>query len=134
MATQISAIREYGPPPGAPGIKVREVPGIAPLADANYGAAFFMGVLKRGPEGVAVPVSSRREYNQLFGDPNDDRWHLFPDGSHQTPDAIDGYFRTAAGRGTLSDTGASPAATGFFRFFPPRDPRRRRRARRGGDP
>lgn len=101
MATQISAIREYGPPPGAPGIKVREVPGIAPLADANYGAAFFMGVLKRGPEGVAVPVSSRREYNQLFGDPNDDRWHLFPDGSHQTPDAIDGYFRTAAGRGTL---------------------------------
>lgn len=100
-STISSAIREYGPPPGAPGIKVREVPGISPLADANYGAAFFLGVLKRGPEGVAVPVSSLREYGQLFGDPNDDRWHLFADGAHQMPDAIDGYFRTAAGRGTL---------------------------------
>jgi hypothetical protein len=101
MASINGAIREYGPPPGAPGIKVREVPGVSPLADANYGAAFFLGVLKRGPEGVAVPVSSKREYNNLFGDPNDERWHLFDDGAHQMPDAIDGYFRASAGRGTL---------------------------------
>lgn len=71
------------------------------LSDPRYGAAFFVGIAKRGPMGVAIPVSSREEYERIFGDPRDSTWSLFRKGDHQMPDAIDGYFRTSGGSGTL---------------------------------
>lgn len=94
-------IRRFGAPPGAPGVEVVERPSVSSLADPRFGAAAMFGVLKRGPMGVAIPVSSRRQYDMIFGDPRESTWHLFADGSHLTPDAIDGFFQTSAGAGTL---------------------------------
>jgi hypothetical protein len=49
--------------------------------------------------GVAIPVSSRREYDEIFGDPRDPRWHLYANAAHLTPDAIDGFFANGGGNG-----------------------------------
>ena len=98
-ATQ--TIRRFGVPAGAPGIRVIENSGSNALSDPQYGTCFFLGVLKRGPMGVAIPVTNKRQYDTIFGDPKNSRWHLFPDGSQLTPDAVDGFYTTGGGAGTL---------------------------------
>lgn len=95
------ATRTYGPPQGAPGVRVVERSGSNALADPRYGCVAFYGVTKRGPMGTAVPINSRQQYDEIFGDPRDSRWHLFANGSHLLPDAIDGYFETSGGAGML---------------------------------
>lgn len=94
-------LRRFGPPIGAAGVEVIERTGANALSDPRYGTTAMLGVLKRGPMGVAIPVTSRKQYDEIFGDPRDQRWHLYPDGSHLTPDAIDGYFATGGGAGML---------------------------------
>ena len=94
-------IRRFGVPAGAPGIEVIEKSGANALADPRYGTSFMLGTLKRGPMGVAIPVTNKRQYDLLFGDSRDSTWHLFNDGSHLLPDAIDGYYTTGGGAGML---------------------------------
>ncbi|HEY9750114.1 MAG TPA: hypothetical protein V6C63_15620 [Allocoleopsis sp.] len=91
----------FGPPLGAPGTDVIERSGGNALEDPRYGSCAFWGVLKRGPMGVAIPINSRRQYDEVFGDPRDSRWHLFANGAHLLPDAIDGFFATGRGSGQL---------------------------------
>lgn len=97
----MAVIRRFGSKPGGPGIVVNERSGINQIPDPTYGSTFMLGVLKRGPMGVIVPVRSKRQYNLIFGDPSDDTWHLFTDSSHLCPDAIDGFFSTGGGAGVL---------------------------------
>lgn len=100
MALQ-EATYVFGPPLGAAGTDVIERSGGSPLEDPRYGSCAFWGVLKRGPMGVAIPINSRREYDEIYGDPRDPRWHLFANGAHLLPDAIDGFFATGRGSGQL---------------------------------
>jgi hypothetical protein len=97
----IQGIRQFGPPPGAPGIEIIERPGINTLADPTYGTTAMFGVLKRGPMGVAVPISSKSEYDAIYGDPKDPVFHLYRSGGHQLPDAIDGFFSSGGSAAQL---------------------------------
>lgn len=100
MATSSqSVIRRFGSP--GPGIEVLERSSTNALADPSYGTVAMWGVTKRGPMGVAIPISGRKQYDEIFGDPRDPYWHLFRDGSHSLPDAVDGFFSTGLGYGTL---------------------------------
>lgn len=95
------SIRRFGAPPGAPGIEVIERSGGNALSDPRYGtAAVFMNA-KRGPMNVPIPVNSRRQYDEVFGDPRDPRWHLYPSGAHLGPDFVDGFYTTGGGAGQL---------------------------------
>lgn len=100
MALQ-HATRRFGPPLGAPGVEVIERPGGNALSDPRYGCIAMFGVLKRGPMGVCILINSRRQYDEIFGDPRDPNWHLFADGTHLTPDAIDGFFAVGGGAGMI---------------------------------
>jgi len=100
MALQ-QATRRFGPPLGAPGVEVIERPGGNALSDPRYGCIAMFGVLKRGPMGVCIPVNSRNQYDEIFGDPRDPNWHLYADSAHLTPDAIDGFFATGGGAGMV---------------------------------
>ncbi len=93
--------RLFGPPVGAAGVDVLERSGGNALSDPNFGAISFYGWVKRGPIDVAVPVRSRREYDEIYGDASNPRWHLDVRGAHLTPDAVDGFFATGGGAGTL---------------------------------
>jgi hypothetical protein len=97
----VTLTRKFGAPAGAPGIEVTEQPGINALASQTYGTTALFGVLKRGPMGVAVPINSKNEYNQTFGDPKDSTWHLFKSSNHQAPDFVDGYFSAGGSAGQL---------------------------------
>lgn len=101
MAQTTSIIREFGAPKPAAALRVVESVGVNSLSDPRYGTTAFFGIMKRGPMGVAVPVHSRREYNEIFGDPTDAKWHLFAEGDHLTPDAVDSYFTSGGGAGFL---------------------------------
>lgn len=100
MAQQLTT-RSFGPPIGAAGVDVLERSSGNALANPRYGAIALYGVLKRGPIGVCVPVRSRQQYNEIYGDPSDPRYHLYANGAHLTPDAVDGFFATGGGAGTL---------------------------------
>ncbi|MFQ3628855.1 MAG: hypothetical protein SNJ81_14920, partial [Cyanobacteriota bacterium] len=100
MAQQLTT-RLFGPPVGAPGVDVLERSSGNALPDPRYGAIALYGVLKRGPKGVCIPVRSRRQYDEGYGDASDSRWHLYANGAHLTPDAVDGFFATGGGAGTL---------------------------------
>jgi hypothetical protein len=95
------ALRRFGPPLGAPGVEVIERSGNNAMSDPRYGSTALFGVLKRGPMGIPIPIASRRDYEEIFGDPRDPRWHLYPSGSHLLPDAIDGFFSNGGGAGML---------------------------------
>ncbi len=93
------AIRRYGPPPGAPGIEVIERMGKTQMADARYGTTAFYGTVPRGPEDVAVPINSSRQFHEIFGDPKDPNYVLDPTGAQQLADALIGFFATSGGAG-----------------------------------
>lgn len=95
------AIRRFGPPPGAPGIEVVERSGGNSFSDPSFGTVFMFGFAKRGPMGLPIPCASKRQYDEIFGDPRDSNWHLFPSGEHQLPDAVDGFFATGGGAGRI---------------------------------
>lgn len=97
----IQGIRQFGPPPGAPGVEIIERPGINTLADPTFGTTAMFGVLKRGPMGIAVPISSKSEYDSIFGDPKDPVFHTYRTGGHQLPDAIDGFFSSGGSAAQL---------------------------------
>jgi hypothetical protein len=99
--TETEAIKIFGPPYGAAGVRVIERVGTNRLNGPNFGAIALIAPLKRGPSGVPVPVTTREQYDRIFGDPRDSRWHLFPDGSFLTPDVIDGFFTMSAGAGMI---------------------------------
>jgi hypothetical protein len=99
MVTLQPVVRKFGSP--GPGIEVLERGGSGSLTTPLYGTAAVFGVLKRGPMGVAIPIGSRNQYDDIFGDPRDSSWHLFRDSSHLAPDAIDGFLQNNLGAGTL---------------------------------
>ncbi|QLE46374.1 hypothetical protein FD723_39885 (plasmid) [Nostoc sp. C052] len=101
MATTLETTTIFGPPLGAAGVRVREVVGSQQLRQPNIGVLALFSPLQRGPSDVPVTVTSREQYDQIFGDPQDVRWHLYPDGSQMGPDAIDGFFTMAGQSGTL---------------------------------
>jgi hypothetical protein len=94
-------VRVYGALQGQPGVSVIERSGTNVLSDPRYGSIMLMGILKRGPMGVMVPLSSLSEYHSFYGDPRDTTWHLYRDGSNLTPDAIDGFYAVGGGKGQL---------------------------------
>lgn len=94
-------VRRYGAPPGAPGVSVEERPASNILADPRYGSVWFGGITKRGPMGIPIPVTSRKQYLEVFGDPKSPTWALYPDASQQTPDAVEGFWQNGSGAGLL---------------------------------
>lgn len=115
MASVQQAIRRYGPPPGAPGIEVIERMGKTAIADARYGTTAFYGTVPRGPEDVAIPINSSRQFHEIFGDPKDPNYVLDPTGAQQLADALIGFFATSGGAGqawvTRIGLGGRPAST-----------------------
>jgi hypothetical protein len=101
MATALQSIKIFGPPEGAAGVSVIEQTSTSILDDPRYGAIALFGVLKRGPSGLPVAVSSKQQYLELFGDPKNPAWHLYDNSAHLCPDAIDGFFTTGTGQGIL---------------------------------
>jgi hypothetical protein len=100
MVTLQPVVRRFGSP--GPGIEVLERSGGSnALVTPLFGTAAVFAVLKRGPMGVAIPITSRNQYHDIFGDPRDSSWHLFRDSSHLGPDAIEGFFGNNLGAGTL---------------------------------
>ncbi len=100
MAQQLTT-RLFGPPIGAAGVDVIERSSGNALSDPSYGAVAYYGLVKRGPIGVCLPFRSRGQYDEVCGDPSDPRWHLYANGSHLLPDAVDGFYATGGGGGTL---------------------------------
>jgi hypothetical protein len=96
-----TAIRRFGPPPGAAGIEVVERPGGYAIAGSRKGTSAIYGVLRRGPQGVAIPINGFKQYLEIFGDPASETWHLFTDSAFLTPDVINAYFRVGGGAGQL---------------------------------
>lgn len=94
-------VRRYGAPPGAPGVSVEERPASNILADPRYGSVWFGGIMKRGPMGAPIPVTSRKQYLEVFGDPKSPNWALYSDASQQTPDAVEGFWQNGSGAGLL---------------------------------
>lgn len=94
-------VRRYGAPPGAPGVSVEERPASNILADPRYGSVWFGGIMKRGPMSTPIPVTSRKQYLEVFGDPKAPTWALYPDASQQTPDAVEGFWQNGSGAGLL---------------------------------
>ena len=116
MATQI--IRRYGAPPGAVGVSVTERPAVGQISDPRFGSVAMYGILKRGPAGKTVQLLNRNDYSSIYGDPRDPNWHLFQDGSHLCPDAVDGFYSTGGGAGQLWMTRvALPNAREASRIF-----------------
>jgi hypothetical protein len=101
MANALQSIKIFGPPEGAPGVSVIEQKSVSVLDDPRYGAIALFGVLKRGPVGLPVAVSSKQQYLELFGDPKNPAWHLFDNGAHLCPDAVDGFFTASNGQGIM---------------------------------
>jgi hypothetical protein len=59
------------------------------------------GITKRGPMGKAVPVRGVKQYQEIYGDPGDNNWHLFANSDHLMPDAIDGFYAAGGDQATL---------------------------------
>jgi hypothetical protein len=95
------SIKIFGPPEGAPGVSVIEQRSASMLDDPSYGAVAFWMNARRGPTNIPVPISSKKQYLELFGDPKNPAWHLYENGAHLGPDAIDGFFATSNGKGIL---------------------------------
>ncbi|MGB3203664.1 MAG: hypothetical protein WBB28_01610 [Crinalium sp.] len=98
----MSQVKRFGPPAGAAGVVVYERVKETSVIETNYGTVYMQGVLPRGPMGVIVPIDlGRRQYDEIYNDPNERRWHLYSDSASLMPDAIDGFYSTGRGAGTL---------------------------------
>lgn len=93
--------QRYGKPDPAAGIVVYENGSVNQIADPLYGTCIGFGPLQRGPMGALIPIRNLRQYLNLYGDPSNRNWHLYPDGEHLFPDFIDDYFANSGGAGTL---------------------------------
>lgn len=94
-------VREFGKPSGAAGIRVLESQSESPFRDTKYGTTAYFGILRRGPVGTYIPIRSREQYDYIFNDPRELRWHIFRDKTSMLPDALDGHFRTGGASGTM---------------------------------
>lgn len=94
-------VREFGKPSGAAGIQVLESQGESPFRDTRYGTTAYYGILRRGPMGTYVPIRSREQYDYIYNDLRELRWHIFRDKTSMLPDALDGHFRTGGASGTM---------------------------------
>lgn len=101
MTNALQSIKIFGPPEGAPGVSVIEQKSVSILDDPRYGAIALFGVLKRGPVGLPIAISSKQQYLELFGDPKNPAWHLYDNGAHLCPDAVDGFFAASNGQGIM---------------------------------
>jgi len=99
--TLSEAIKIFGAPEPAPGVRIIERVGVNALTEPRLGAIALFMVAKRGPSGIPIPVGSRQEYDNIFGDPGDPRWHLFTNSAHMGPDAVEGFFAMAGGSGQI---------------------------------
>ncbi|MBW4514551.1 MAG: hypothetical protein KME11_04940 [Timaviella obliquedivisa GSE-PSE-MK23-08B] len=95
------AVRVFGARQGQPGVRVIERAGSNALSAPKFGCTQMTGVMKRAPMGVMLPFTSKSNYQEVCGDPRDPNWHLFADGSHLMPDAIEGFYATGGGAGQL---------------------------------
>lgn len=93
--------RYFGKPKPAARIAVYEKPSVNQIADPLFGTTAAIGNLKRGPVGVFTPARSLQQYLEVYGDPQDRRWHLFANAAHLLPDYVDEYFGNSGGSGTL---------------------------------
>ncbi len=93
--------RRYGAKQNEPGVVLYEQPSANQVFDPLYGTMFGLGVLRRGPMGVPVAVSNKRQYLEIFGDRQNLNWHLFPNSAHLLPDFVDDYFSNSSGAGKL---------------------------------
>lgn len=87
-----ATIRTFGPPRGAAAVRVSERVGINSIADPRYGTTALFGCFKRGVPGIPVPINGNGDYQSAMGDPKNQTWHLYKEGSQVTPDAVDGYY------------------------------------------
>lgn len=94
-------VRQFGKPSGAAGVQVVESQGESPFRDTKYGTSAYYGILRRGPMGTYVPVRSREQYDYIYNDLRELRWHIFRDKTSVLPDAIDGHFKTGGASGTM---------------------------------
>jgi phage tail sheath protein FI len=83
----------------APGVYVEEVDtGNKPIEGVSTSNAGMVGVTERGPENVAVLVTSVGEFRRIYGDLLDPDAFRFGDRGHDyLPHAVDGFF-TNGGR------------------------------------
>lgn len=100
MVAQAS-VRQFGKPSGAAGIQIVESQGESPFRDTKYGTTAYYGILRRGPVGTYVPIRSREQYDYIYNDLRELRWHIYRDKSSLLPDAIDGHFQTGGAAGTI---------------------------------
>jgi hypothetical protein len=94
-------IRLFGPERGAAGVRVIEQVGTGNLQTPTQAPIVVIGPFKRGPSGVPIFCSSRKQYNEIFGDKREPRWHLYANSEHYTPDAVDGYYTMAGDNAPL---------------------------------
>jgi hypothetical protein len=94
-------IRVFGPPTGAAGVRVIEQVGTGNLQTPTQAPIVVIGPFKRGPSGRPIFCSSRKQYNEIFGDKREPRWHLYPDAEFYTPDVVDGYYTMAGDNAPL---------------------------------
>ncbi len=93
--------RYFGKPKPAARIAVYEKPSINQIPDPLFGTTAVIGNAKRGPMGVFTPARTLQQYLDVYGDPQERRWHLFANSAHLLPDFVDEYFGNSSGSGTL---------------------------------
>lgn len=86
---------------GFPGVTITERISESNFVKPQRGVVYFVGALKRGPRNAVIPIISAEDYQQTFGDPNDNEWHLYPKGDHLLPDMIRGFFSNSNGAGLV---------------------------------
>jgi hypothetical protein len=91
----------FGPPIGAAAVVIYQNTKANQSVTSQYGAAAMYGIAKRGPMGKAIPVRGAKQYQEIFGDPGNNAWHLFSGSDHLMPDAIDGFYAAGGDQATL---------------------------------
>ena len=95
--SQVSQI--FGAPANTPGIQVTEQVSLANAPSTTPWTTAFEGVLKRGPQGVWIPLDSVQSYQSIYGNPSDSTWSLYADSSFFTADALYNYYLNNGGVG-----------------------------------
>jgi len=85
-------IRLFGPVEGAAGVRIIEQVGSGNLQTPTQAPIVVIGQFKRGPSGIPIFLSSRAQYDEIFGDKRDRRFALYANGEHLAPDVVDGFY------------------------------------------